>query len=62
MSSIITFTYCSKWNHLIYKALIIDLWKSVLITGKVKIGGAATQMELRGVTDKRMLYLVVGGR
>jgi len=21
MSSIITFTYCSKWNHLIYKAL-----------------------------------------
>jgi hypothetical protein len=33
-----------------------------MITGKAEIGGAAAQMELRGVTDKRMLYLVVGGR
>jgi hypothetical protein len=41
---------------------IIVLWKIVLITGKVEIGGAAVQMELRGVTDKRMLYLVAGGR
>ena len=41
---------------------IIALWKSVVITGKVEIGGAAAQMELRGVADKRMLYLVVGGR
>ena len=24
MSSIITFTYCSKWTHLIYKALSMD--------------------------------------
>jgi hypothetical protein len=41
---------------------IIALWKSVVITGKVEIGGAAAQMELREVADKRMLYLVVGGR
>jgi hypothetical protein len=34
---------------------IIALWKSVVITGKVEIGGAAAQMDLRGVTDKRML-------
>ncbi len=40
----------------------IALWKSVVITGKVEIGGAAAQMEVRGVVDKRMLYLVVGGR
>jgi hypothetical protein len=41
---------------------IMALWKSVLITVKVEIGGAAAQIELRGVTDKRMLYLVAGGR
>jgi hypothetical protein len=35
---------------------VIALWKSVVITGKVEIGGAAAQMELRGVADKRMLY------
>jgi hypothetical protein len=34
----------------------------VLSTVKVEIGGVSTQIELRGVTDKRMLYLVVGGR
>jgi hypothetical protein len=38
---------------------IIDLWKSVVITMKVEIGGAAAQIELREVTDKRRLYLVV---
>ena len=41
---------------------IIALWKSVLITVKVEIGDTAAQIEWRGVTDKRMLYLVVGGR
>jgi hypothetical protein len=41
---------------------IIALWKSVVITVKVQIGGAVAQIELRGVADKRMLYLVVGGR
>ena len=29
-----------------------------MITVKVEIGGAAAQLELRGVADKRMLYLV----
>ncbi len=33
-----------------------------MITVKVQIGGAADQIELREVSDKRMLYLVVGGR
>jgi hypothetical protein len=37
---------------------IIDLWKSVVITVKVEIGGTATQIELREVADKRRLYLV----
>jgi hypothetical protein len=37
---------------------IIDLWKSVVITVKVEIGGAVAQIELREVTDKRRLYLV----
>ena len=36
---------------------IIDLWKSVVITVKVEIGGAAAQIELREVADKRRLYL-----
>ena len=34
---------------------IIALWKSVVITVKVEIGGAAAQIELREVTDKRRL-------
>ena len=34
---------------------IIALWKSVGITVKVEIGGAAAQLHLRGVADKRML-------
>jgi hypothetical protein len=29
------------------------LWKSMLITAKAEIGGAAPQIELRGVTDKK---------
>jgi hypothetical protein len=37
---------------------IIDLWKSVVITVKVEIGGAAAQIELREVADKRRLYCV----
>jgi hypothetical protein len=37
---------------------IIALWKSVVITVKVEIGGAAVQIEVREVTDKRRLYLV----
>jgi hypothetical protein len=37
---------------------IIALWKSVVITVKVEIGGADAQIELREVTDKRRLYLV----
>jgi hypothetical protein len=37
---------------------IIALWKSVVITVKVEIGGAAAQIELREVADKRRLYLV----
>jgi hypothetical protein len=37
---------------------IIALWKSVVITVKVEIGVAATQIELREVADKRRLYLV----
>ena len=36
----------------------IVLRKSVLITVKVEIGGAAAQIELREVTDKRRLDLV----
>jgi hypothetical protein len=36
----------------------IALWKSVGITVKVQIGGAAAQIELREVADKRRLYLV----
>jgi hypothetical protein len=40
---------------------MIALWKSVVITVKVQIGGAAAQIELREVVDKRMLYLMVGG-
>ena len=31
---------------------IIALWKSVVITVKVEIGGAAAQIVLREVTDK----------
>jgi hypothetical protein len=34
---------------------IIALWKSVVITVKVEIGGATAQIELREVTDKRRL-------
>ena len=34
---------------------IIALWKGVLITVKVQIGGAVAQIELREVADKRML-------
>jgi hypothetical protein len=34
----------------------IALWKSVVITVKVQIGGAAAQIELREVADKRRLY------
>ncbi len=34
---------------------IIDLWKSVVITVKVEIGGVDDQIELRVVTDKRRL-------
>ncbi len=37
---------------------IIVLRKSVVITVKVEIGGAAAQIELREVADKRRLYLV----
>ncbi len=37
---------------------IIALWKSVVITVKVEIGGAGAQIVLREVTDKRRLYLV----
>jgi hypothetical protein len=37
---------------------IIALWKSVVITVKVEIGGAAAQIVLREVADKRRLYLV----
>ena len=35
MSSIITFTYCSKWNHLIYKALSSFLVDDELSWGNV---------------------------
>ena len=35
---------------------IIALWKSVVITVKVEIGGAAAQIVLREVADKRRLY------
>ena len=31
----------------------IALWKSMLITAKSEIGGAAPQIELRGVADKK---------
>ena len=34
---------------------IIALWKSVVITVKVEIGGAAAQIVLREVVDKRRL-------
>ena len=37
---------------------IIALWKSVVITVKVEIGGAFAQIVLREVEDKRRLYLV----
>jgi hypothetical protein len=37
---------------------IVTMWKSVVITVKVEIGGAAAQIELREVADKRRLYLV----
>ena len=37
---------------------IIALWKSVVITVKVEIGGAAAQIVLREVADQRRLYLV----
>jgi hypothetical protein len=37
---------------------IIALWKGVVITVKVEIGGAPAQIELREVADKRRLYLV----
>ena len=37
---------------------IIALWKSVVITVKVEICGAAAQIVLREVADKRRLYLV----
>jgi hypothetical protein len=37
---------------------IIALWKSLVITVKVEIGVAATQIELREVVDKRRLYSV----
>ena len=36
---------------------IIALWKSVVITVKVEIGGAAAQIVLREVADKRRLYV-----
>jgi hypothetical protein len=36
---------------------VTALWKSVVITVKVEIGGAAAQIELREVADKRRLYL-----
>ncbi len=39
---------------------IIALWKSVVITVKVEIGGAAAQIVLREVTDKRRLYQTGG--
>jgi hypothetical protein len=35
---------------------IIALWKNVVITVKVEIGGAAAQIVLREVADKRRLY------
>jgi hypothetical protein len=34
---------------------IIVLWKSVVITVKVEIGGVTVQIDLREVTDKRRL-------
>ncbi len=37
---------------------VITLWKSVLITVKVEIGGTTAQIELRGVEDKNRLDLV----
>ena len=39
---------------------IIALWKSVVITVKVEIGGTAAQIELREVSDKRRLYRLCG--
>jgi hypothetical protein len=36
---------------------IIALWKSVVITVKVEIGGTTAQIEMREVEDKRRLYL-----
>ena len=36
----------------------VALYKSALITATAKIGGAAAQIQLRGVADKRRLYLV----
>jgi hypothetical protein len=38
--------------------VIIDLWKSVVITVKVEIGRSSTQIEVRKVEDKRRLYYV----
>ena len=35
----------------------IALWKSALITAATKTGGAAAQIELRGVADRRRLDL-----
>ncbi len=36
---------------------IIALWKSVVITVKVEIGGAVVQIVMREVADKIRLYL-----
>ena len=52
----------SSFHVNIFAGGIISLWKSVLITVKVEIGDSAVQIKMRGVTDKRILYLVVGGR
>ena len=48
-----------KFLHVLARAAGgITLWKSVLITVKVEIGGTTAQIELRGVEDKRRLDLV----
>ncbi len=36
----------------------VALWKSILPTAKAEIGGAAAQIELRGVAEKRRADLV----
>ena len=42
-----------------FAGVVIDLWKSVLITVKVEISGTVAQIELKWVTDRRRLTLVV---